>query len=304
MAGKSDHSFMQRTTKNIASGTIGGIVNCLVGHPFDTLKVRLQTQPVHNPVYNGLVDCFMKTMKWEGIGGLYKGVGSPLVGQMVFRATLFSSFYQVCSWLGQADRPGHRLTTPEYFLGGFYTGLCASFVETPIDLFKTKLQIQIIRAQSGHPQQYKNVFQAGYQISKTYGVKGAYQGLGATLLRNGPSYSIAFGVLEGTRNYFIPEGGTSRDVSNAVHLFAGGAGGFMYWVFTYPTDVIKSSMQSDHSDPKERKFKNIVNCAKRLYVEEGGWRRFYRGYLPCMMRSLPANAAMFTVVEKVRERFP
>ena len=48
---------------------------CLVGHPFDTLKVRLQTQPVHNPVYNGLWDCFVKTMKWEGLGGLYKGVG-------------------------------------------------------------------------------------------------------------------------------------------------------------------------------------------------------------------------------------
>lgn len=54
---------------------IPGIAVCLVGHPFDTLKVRLQTQPVHNPVYKGLADCFMKTLKWEGIGGLYKGVG-------------------------------------------------------------------------------------------------------------------------------------------------------------------------------------------------------------------------------------
>ena len=112
------------------------------------------------------------------------------------------------------------------------------------------------------------------------------------------------GVLEGTRNLYIPEGGSVRDVPNAVHLFAGGAGGFMYWVFTYPTDVIKSSMQSDNSDPANRKFKNMWHCAKRLYVEEGGWRRFYRGYTPCMMRSLPANAAMFTVVEKCRQLFP
>ena len=52
-----------------------GIAGCLVGHPFDTLKVRLQTQSVHNPVYNGLLDCILKTLKWEGIGGFYKGVG-------------------------------------------------------------------------------------------------------------------------------------------------------------------------------------------------------------------------------------
>jgi solute carrier family 25 (mitochondrial carnitine/acylcarnitine transporter), member 20/29 len=55
---------------------MAGIAGCLVGHPFDTLKVRLQTQPVDKPVYRGLVDCFVKTLKWEGIGGLYKGVGT------------------------------------------------------------------------------------------------------------------------------------------------------------------------------------------------------------------------------------
>ena len=70
-----ENSFIRRTIKNIVSGTFSGIAVCLVGHPFDTLKVRLQTQPVDRPVYKGLLDCFVKTMKWEGIGGLYKGVG-------------------------------------------------------------------------------------------------------------------------------------------------------------------------------------------------------------------------------------
>jgi len=31
-----------------------------------------------------------KHCRWEGIGGLYKGVASPLVGQMFFRACLFT----------------------------------------------------------------------------------------------------------------------------------------------------------------------------------------------------------------------
>ena len=72
----SDETFLKRTFKNSLCGTVSGIAVCLVGHPFDTLKVRLQTQPVERPVYRGLVDCFLKTMKWEGIGGLYKGVGT------------------------------------------------------------------------------------------------------------------------------------------------------------------------------------------------------------------------------------
>ena len=68
-------SFVKRTAQNSLSGTVAGIAVCLVGHPFDTLKVRLQTQPVSKPVYNGLFDCFMKTLKWEGLSGFYKGVG-------------------------------------------------------------------------------------------------------------------------------------------------------------------------------------------------------------------------------------
>jgi len=71
----SNQSFVRRTSKNVVAGTVAGIAVCLVGHPFDTLKVRLQTQPINNPVYSGLVDCFYKTLKWEGINGLYKGVG-------------------------------------------------------------------------------------------------------------------------------------------------------------------------------------------------------------------------------------
>ena len=70
-----DRSLLRRTTKNLISGTAGGIGITLVGHPFDTLKVRLQTQPVDKPIYRGLTDCFVKTLKWEGIGGLYRGVG-------------------------------------------------------------------------------------------------------------------------------------------------------------------------------------------------------------------------------------
>lgn len=72
---KSLPATITKITKNAISGTFGGIAICLIGHPFDTLKVRLQTQSVANPVYSGLRDCFIKTLRWEGVGGLYKGVG-------------------------------------------------------------------------------------------------------------------------------------------------------------------------------------------------------------------------------------
>ena len=55
------------------------------------------------------------------------------------------------------------------------------------------MQIQIIRAKSGGTVQYRHVFHAGWVIAKTRGIKGVYQGLGATWMRNTPANGIYFG---------------------------------------------------------------------------------------------------------------
>ena len=64
--------------------------------------------------------------------------------------------------------------------------------------FKSKMQIQIIRAKSGEPVMYKNVFHAAYVIVKKHGIRGAYQGLPATWLRNIPANSAFFGEFKHT----------------------------------------------------------------------------------------------------------
>ncbi len=102
------------------------------------------------------------------------------------------------------------------------------------------------------------------------------------------------------RTYWIPPNGTVKDITTVQQFTAGGVAGFLYWFLTYPTDVIKSSMQSDDIKKSERKFKNIVDCAKKLYINEGGVPRFFRGFVPCLMRSVPANATMLFVLEKCR----
>ena len=86
--------------KDVFAGTCGGITVTLLGHPFDTVKVLLQTQSSTNPVYSGAVDAATKVLKSEGIGGLYKGVMSPLAGQMFFRATLFFAYARAKEWVG------------------------------------------------------------------------------------------------------------------------------------------------------------------------------------------------------------
>ena len=56
------------------------------------------------------------------------------------------------------------------------------------------MQIQIIRAKSGGTIQYRNVFHAGWCILQGYGLRGVYQGLSASIMRNVPANCFYFGI--------------------------------------------------------------------------------------------------------------
>jgi solute carrier family 25 carnitine/acylcarnitine transporter 20/29 len=276
--------------KDIVAGSIGGVAQVLSGHPLDTVKVRLQTQ---SDIYKGTIDCLSKTVREEGFKGLYKGVQSPLVGLAVMNSVMFLAYGQSKSAV-QSD-PVVPLTISQYWLAGAITGFTISFVEGPIDLFKSQIQVQ----RAGESK-YNGVLDCARQIVGKHGIRGMYQGLGATFLRDIPSNASYFGFYELSRKLMVKPGQTVTDLPAWKVMSAGGIGGFMYWALTYPTDVVKSTIQTDNIDRTQRKYHGIVDCAKKIYAAEG-IKGFYKGATPCLVRSIPANAACFVVYEQARK---
>ncbi len=71
---------------------IAGILGKIVEYPFDTVKVRLQSQPDTQPLrYRGPIDCLKQSYRHEGLRGLYRGVSAPLVGAAAETSSLFFS---------------------------------------------------------------------------------------------------------------------------------------------------------------------------------------------------------------------
>lgn len=65
--------------RSFTAGGFGGICAVVVGHPFDLVKVRLQTSEAG--VYSGAMDVVRKSIARDGLRrGLYAGVSAPLVG--------------------------------------------------------------------------------------------------------------------------------------------------------------------------------------------------------------------------------
>jgi len=279
---------------DIASGTAGGIAQVVAGHPLDTIKVRLQMQkpsPDGQLPFNGMLDCARKTFAHEGIRGLYKGAASPLLGAMAHNAGVFFSYGQAKKLTG-ADRTGAPLV--KYFYSGAMAALAISCVETPVDLLKIKLQAQIGEGE------YSGVFDAARKLSRTYGVAGVYQGLGATLLRNVPCFGLYFlGSEFGFRLVNEPgKPSTPRSVFLGG-LLGGACAGFAFWGILYPLETIKTRMQGDHIVREKRMYSGILDCVRKTYAE-GGIAAFFKGYIPSLTRAVPVNAAIFCAVFNVK----
>ena len=51
--------------RSLAAGAVGGLCAVIVGHPFDLVKVRMQT--AEKGVYSGALDCFRRGVAKEGL---------------------------------------------------------------------------------------------------------------------------------------------------------------------------------------------------------------------------------------------
>lgn len=86
------HRQGEEALKDIVCGSLAGIVGKYIEYPFDTVKVRLQSQPDHLPlIYRGPLDCFKKSLQRDGFLGIYRGISAPLVGAAVETGCLFFS---------------------------------------------------------------------------------------------------------------------------------------------------------------------------------------------------------------------
>ncbi|GAB1297784.1 Mitochondrial basic amino acids transporter [Apodemus speciosus] len=261
-----------------------GVAGVIVGHPFDTVKVRLQVQSTERPRYRGTLHCFQSIIKQESVLGLYKGLGSPLMGLTFINALVFGVQGNTLRALGQ-DSPLNQ------FLAGAAAGAIQCVVCCPMELAKTRLQLQAV----GPARTYKGSLDCLVQIYRHEGLRGINRGMVSTLLRETPSFGVYFLTYDVLTRAMGCEPGDRLLVPKL--LLAGGTSGITSWLSTYPMDVVKSRLQADGLQGSPR-YRGIVDCMRQSYQAEG-WQVFTRGLASTLLRAFPVNAATFATVTVV-----
>ncbi|XP_064780806.1 mitochondrial basic amino acids transporter-like [Oncorhynchus masou masou] len=270
------------------AGCIGGAAGVLVGHPFDTVKVRLQVQNVDKPLYRGTYHCFQSIVRQESMFGLYKGIGSPMMGLTFVNAIVFGVQGNTMRYLGH-DTPMNQ------FLAGAAAGAIQCVVCCPMELAKTRMQMQGTGEKKSKRKLYKNSLDCLAHIYKREGLLGVNRGMVTTLIRETPCFGVYFltydiltrsiGCEPGDR-YMIPK-----------LLFAGGMSGVTCWLSTYPVDVIKSRLQADGVGGVYQ-YSSIADCVRQS-VKREGLIVFTRGLTSTLLRAFPVNAVTFATVTLV-----
>lgn len=131
------------------------------------------------PLYTGTLDCFRKTVKYEGIFGLYKGMGAPLLGVSPIFAISFLG-YGVGKKLLTPLRDQHQYL--QYFAGGAFSGIFTTVIMAPGERIKCLLQIQQ-GADANAVKVYNGPVDCAKKLYRQGGMASIYRGSGATLLR-------------------------------------------------------------------------------------------------------------------------
>ncbi|CAG8553727.1 4726_t:CDS:2, partial [Ambispora leptoticha] len=165
-------------------------------------------------------------------------------------------------------------------------GLTVSFVATPIEHIKARLQVQY----DASTKIYNGPIDCALKLYRNNGIFGLWKGLAETLL-----FRSWFAVFWASYDIYSTWLRKLKINEGAVNFFAGGFGATTFWCFAFPFDVVKNRMMTQ-PDTKPPRFSNMISCARHLYQTEG-YSGFYRGFTPCLLRSFPTNASALFAFE-------
>lgn len=262
-------------------------------YPFDTVKVLLQS--TNQQTYTGPFDAVVKTYRKNGILGLYRGLPSPLLGSMAENATLFFAYGTMKRTLQVDTNP--RIDNPvplwKFLASGAFSGIFSTFVLTPIELIKVRIQVQN-SAKIGETLKYSSTWDCVVKTIRSEGVLGLWQGATSCFAREIPGNMAWFGTYELVKRNIQIRGGYEymEQVPLGWTALAGACAGVMYWAVPYPADTVKSRIQSS-----ERFSRMSFMTAFRTILKEEGASGLYRGIGITCLRAAPSNALIFYVYE-------
>merc|ERR1711976_1136514 len=174
-----DAGYVRKFGMNIVSGGCAGSMSLLFVYSLDYARTRLANDAKSakkgggDRQFNGLIDVYAKTLKSDGIQGLYRRFVISCVGIFIYRGMYFGLYDSLKPIL-----LGENANVFLSFLLGWGVTITAGLMSYPIDTIRRRMMMT-----SGAAVKYKNSMDCAVQILKNEGFMSMMKGAGANILR-------------------------------------------------------------------------------------------------------------------------
>jgi len=161
---------------NIVSGGAAGTLSLFFVYSLDYTRTRLANDAKGNGrerQFNGIIDVYVKTLKSDGVQGLYRGFTISAVGIFIYRGLYFGLYDTLKPLL-----LGKDAGIGSSFLLGWAVTATAGLLDYPVDTVRRRMMMT-----SGGRVKYKGSIDCFVQVIEKEGFMSLMKGAGANILR-------------------------------------------------------------------------------------------------------------------------
>ena len=284
--GKDNESKLMLMCKNMFATGFCISTAVVVFNPLDCLRIRWQV--VDRSVSTTTMTGFARhIINREGlIRGLWApGLGSNAVGAAMARGIGMGCYPAVRELVVGNDGEKNAATM---FLAGIIAGGLGYGLSTPMWQIKTRLQASV--GVSNPP--FSNTFQAFPKIISEGGLRGLYRGAGPLIVRgalmnSGNTLGYDFAKTYNRKHRVLNEG-------FALHVSASVFAAFLSTKFSIPADFVMTKYQTS------TQYSSVLSLVTDIFKNDGGFRAFFRGWVPLFVRVAPVYIFYLPLYEQVR----
>jgi solute carrier family 25 (adenine nucleotide translocator) protein 4/5/6/31 len=259
---------------NFLAGGVSGAVAKTCTAPIERVKLLIQTQDANPKIisgevarYTGIVDCFSRVAKEQGIGAFWRGNLTNIIRYFPTQAFNFAFKDGIKSLFPKADK---NTEFAKFFAinmaSGGLAGAGSLCIVYPLDYARTRLASDVGTGKK----QFNGLVDCLKKTVASSGIGGLYNGIGVSVVGIIPYRGVYFGLfdtLSGLNPYQKDESNIIRASSKFVCAQTSAiAAGYA----SYPFDTVRRRLQMQSEKPEsEWVYKGTADCFGKIIKEEG-----------------------------------
>lgn len=266
------------------------MIACLVTHPLDLAKVRLQTATTRG---QGLGSMVWQIVTKEGPLKIYSGLTASLLRQATYSTARFGIYEFLKDTYVESTgipKPLTAVLLPMSMVAGALGGL----IGNPSDVVNIRMQNDS-SLPVAQRRNYRNAFHGLYRIIKDEGPSTLFRGLTPNLVRGVLMTASQVVTYDLAKNLLVDT--AKLDPSKkSTHFSASLLAGLVATTVCSPADVVKTRIMNSKSAAGASAASILANAVK---TEGVGF--MFRGWLPSFIRLGPHTIVTFLALEQLRK---